>query len=96
MDIAIFDEIGKKTFWKFLILQLENTIGYSLDNENVGCILDVAVTYNFDRLKRACFSYAFHNFQIVKKTETWKSISIEAKEYFSTTAESWGALSSGK
>lgn len=69
---------------------VENVIGFSLDYENVGCILDVAITYSAPVLQKACLFFSMREYTKVKNTDAWKEMSPVAQELVSETFKQWG------
>lgn len=85
------------------IFQVESVCGYSLDVDNVGCLLDVAVLHTCDTLIRfdncffsimmfcrACMFLILREYNKVRTTEGWEGLSEEAKDAVRKQAEVWG------
>jgi len=69
---------------------VENVCGYSLDVDNVGCLLDIAVMYSCDTLNRACMFFILRDYNKVIGTEAWKNMSEQALEVVKKQSELWG------
>jgi len=69
---------------------VENVIGYSLDVDNVGCILDVAVLYSCETLTRACTFFLVKEYNKVKSTDGWKQMSEQTREVVKEQVSVWG------
>ena len=67
-----------------------NTIGYSLDIENVCGILISAAYYSIKPLAKACYFYLLSNYRDVKKSQGWKDLTPELSAKIARRAVKWG------
>ncbi len=77
---------------KYIVSSL---LGYSIDVENAACLLQVAVLYNAWVLERACASFIILHAKSVARTEAWRELPRETKEYLKQKAIEWGFLRGG-
>lgn len=70
---------------------VENVCGYSIDVDNVGCLLDVAVLYNCEMLVRACMFFVLKEYTKVKGSEAWLNMADSTKETVRKQAAMWCA-----
>lgn len=69
---------------------VENLVGYSLDTENVSCILEVACLHEFFSLQRACLMFIVKEYSAVKKTMSFKQMNQQASDFLFENAPLWG------
>jgi hypothetical protein len=71
---------------------VENVVGYSLDIDNVSCILEVACLHEFLALQRACLLFIVKEYASVKKTEAFKKMNQQASDFVFQNAPLWGLI----
>jgi len=72
---------------KGLQLIMESLVGFSLDTDNAGCILELAYTYKCPKLLSALYYFTINNWSGVKTTQGWRTLSNEIKDSVYAKAE---------
>jgi len=73
-----------------LVRLVENVIGFSLDVDNIGCIVDLSDTYDCQALWRTCTFFIVKEFKKVKHTSGWKEMNPETKKKMVAAVKRWG------